>query len=213
MHADDFSRQMHWCRWMGTRPVLRWVHGNIPCQHVMLAQVYQRCDYDLDGWSFLHQFMKELDRNYNLKFTMSYNEKKDTIPGSMDQEKWSKENFHYTLSQEHCWKYYFTCRQLPSTAFNSIPYTQYLRPRRNWSSADKFKIEALALKERLVLRGYSNKLLKKAYKKAQIQDRNDILHKKKEAKESNSHTRIITRYNVEYRSVQSILERYWYTWR
>lgn len=58
----------------------------------------------------------------------------------------------------------------PQPLIKSIPYSQYSRLRRNCSSEDHFSTEAVALRDRLLLRGYRNKILKMAYNKAKLLD-------------------------------------------
>lgn len=65
----------------------------------------------------------------------------------------------------------------PRPLVQSIPYSEYLRLKRNCSQEVDFKTEAKALRDRLLLRGYSRKCLKKAYNKAVAKDRIDLLYK------------------------------------
>ena len=61
---------------------------------------------------------------------------------------------------------------------NSIPYGQYLRLCRICSSDILFKQEAYALRMRLSDRGYTKTALKKAYKRASRQTRQEALCKR-----------------------------------
>lgn len=72
---------------------------------------------------------------------------------------------------------------LYSTSFHprpfvySIPYSQYLRIKRNCSKEADFKHEAKNLKQRLLDKGYtgSHKCLKKAFKRVVNKNRHDLL--------------------------------------
>lgn len=66
------------------------------------------------------------------------------------------------------------------------------------------------MKKRLSQRGYSNRLLKEAYKRTIEQDRNALLFKSKATSVEDTHTRFITKYNTKYREVHDILQKYWY---
>lgn len=66
----------------------------------------------------------------------------------------------------------------PKNLIRSIPFGQYLRVRWNCSDESTFKREADNLRTRLLARGYSNKCLKKAFKKATSQTRQQLNHQK-----------------------------------
>lgn len=72
----------------------------------------------------------------------------------------------------------------------SIPYSQYLRIRRNCSNED-FRREAWNLYSRLRNRGYSHSCLKKALNKTLKQNRNSLIYSNRN-REANDCIRIIT---------------------
>lgn len=63
----------------------------------------------------------------------------------------------------------------PTSLVKSIPYGQYLRLKRNCSWQKEFQFKANKLKERLIAHGYSKKILKKAYQKANDRDRKGLV--------------------------------------
>lgn len=63
----------------------------------------------------------------------------------------------------------------PQPLIQSIPFSQYLRLKRNCSNDLDFKQEADRLYEWLLARGYGKTSLKKAFKKAVVKPRNTIL--------------------------------------
>lgn len=97
----------------------------------------------------------------------------------------------------------------PYPLIRSIPYGQYLRLRRNCSKISDFQIEANKLRDRLIARGYSKKILKKAYKKAIQPTRHTLLFNTKQ-KNSNQPTKFIMRYCDQHQKVNDILNKYWY---
>lgn len=64
----------------------------------------------------------------------------------------------------------------PKPLLRSIPYSQYLRIRRNCSDETSFQQKELELRARLLERGYTPTCLKKAYKKAISNSRNKLLY-------------------------------------
>lgn len=78
----------------------------------------------------------------------------------------------------------------------SIPYSQYLKRRRNCSDPIVFKGEANKLRELLKIRGYTNTCLKKAFCKACLPTCESLLNtKNKKVDTSSEPTRIITNYH------------------
>lgn len=73
----------------------------------------------------------------------------------------------------------------PDPLVQSIPYSQYQRLRRNFSTDESFQVEANLLRQRLLSRGYSHSCLKKAF------------------------SRVITKYINKHKNIQEILEKHW----
>lgn len=91
---------------------------------------------------------------------------------------------------------------------NSIPYSQYLRLRRNCSRDIDFQDEANLLYGCLRDRGYTNSILKKAFNRAKTHVRETLIHKKTTKNESQT-VRIITCYTKQHKQVRQIIEKYW----
>ncbi|XP_073485042.1 uncharacterized protein [Aquarana catesbeiana] len=94
----------------------------------------------------------------------------------------------------------------PKPLLSSIPYTQYLRTRRNCSDDSTFKDEADKLRTRLLERGYSRSSLKKAYKRTLASSRQDLLDTPKQSSTDNT-IRIITTYTTQHQQLKQILNR------
>ncbi|XP_040212985.1 uncharacterized protein LOC120943646 [Rana temporaria] len=96
----------------------------------------------------------------------------------------------------------------PTNLLKSIPYAQYLRLRRNCTMTKDFLLQANLLRQRLLLRGYSKSLLRKAFNKAARQSRINLLFKQKVNTESQP-VRFITRYSSHHIEVRNILNKHW----
>ena len=66
----------------------------------------------------------------------------------------------------------------PESLVNSIPYSQYLRIRRNCSRDEDFRIHSTNLYHRLKQRGYSHRCLKRAYNRVKPQQRSSLIFSK-----------------------------------
>ncbi|XP_040196440.1 uncharacterized protein LOC120929221 [Rana temporaria] len=163
------------------------------------------------GADLLAKFMEYLSiNNYNLKFTIQSDTK--SIPfldlkisvnddGTLSTNLYRKETagntiLHYSSSH-------------PRSLVRSIPYSQYLRLRRNCAKEEDFEKEASALYSRLLLRGYSKKVLKQAYAKSKINTRDTLLFKKKE-KESNPTTKLITTFSSDQNIFRQLINHNWH---
>ncbi|XP_073460898.1 uncharacterized protein [Aquarana catesbeiana] len=159
----------------------------------------------------LHEFLNCINKNdFNLKFTMTHSPKEITFldvlvqrspDGNLSSELYRKPTAGNSLL--HASSFH------PKPLLTSIPYSQYLRARRNCSDDTRFKMEANALKKRLLERGYSNTCLKKAYKRALNQSRRDLLNAQKQPSKDET-IRIITTYSSEHRQIKRILNKYWH---
>ncbi|XP_068115282.1 zinc finger protein 27-like [Hyperolius riggenbachi] len=98
----------------------------------------------------------------------------------------------------------------PTHTIRGIPTGQYLRARHNCSDEIAFEKEAKLLRSRFRERGYKDRWLKKAYKRAKTADRTTLLIKKNKDNPSNNFTRLITRFNDQNREVDRILARHWH---
>lgn len=98
----------------------------------------------------------------------------------------------------------------PLPLVHSIPYAQYLRLRRNCTYDVDFKHQARELRERLLQRGYSTSLLRKAYNKAFTRERTSLLYTKSKAKDNLQTTKFITKDAAQHGMLRNCLERHWY---
>lgn len=91
----------------------------------------------------------------------------------------------------------------------SIPYSQYLRVCRNCSSDSSFKMEADALRDRLLARGYSKTCLRKAYKCATVPSGQTLLYARKMSKAFTT-IWLITHYCGQHHQIKRIMDKYWH---
>lgn len=98
----------------------------------------------------------------------------------------------------------------PCALIASIPYSQYLRIRRNCLDSGVFKKEADLLRTRLLTRGYSKTCLKKAYNRACTRTRNDLLHNPSSKTRRENPISIITRFSNQQKWIKSIVQKYWH---
>lgn len=98
--------------------------------------------------------------------------------------------------------------RIPLPWFKSIPYSQYLRLKRNYSRDSDFKIAARDLYNRLKTRGYSHTCLKKAFNRANEQNRNSLIFSNKQIKKPDN-VRVITQYSCQHQQFRCILKKFW----
>lgn len=98
----------------------------------------------------------------------------------------------------------------PQPLIRAIPYSQYLRLKRNCSNQESFLQEAAALRDRLLLRGYFYSILKKAFKRANAQTRCELLFGHRRRTDDSSVVRMITRFSNQHQSVKSIFNKFWH---
>ncbi|XP_077344465.1 uncharacterized protein LOC143988608 [Lithobates pipiens] len=96
----------------------------------------------------------------------------------------------------------------PISLINSIPYSQYLRLKRNCSKNSDFNIAADDLYQRLRKRGYSHKCLKRAYNRVKPKTRTSLIFSTRRPN-TNDSVRIITRYSNQHRKFKEILHKFW----
>lgn len=65
------------------------------------------------------------------------------------------------------------------------------------------------MRDRLLLRGYSNTSLKKAFRRATTRSRQDLLYSQQHTKSDNS-LRIITKYCNQHTEIRKIVSKYWH---
>lgn len=67
------------------------------------------------------------------------------------------------------------------------------------------------MRSRFLQRGYSKKILRKAFNRAKVLDRDRLLHRAKKA-ETTPSTKFITRYVSEHSAIRDILTKHWPIW-
>ncbi|CAH2327957.1 Hypothetical predicted protein, partial [Pelobates cultripes] len=97
---------------------------------------------------------------------------------------------------------------LISTLFR-IPIGQYLRLRRNCSNIEDFKIKARALQHQFKQKGYPNRCLKYAYKRALCEERWELLKDKSIPKLTQEIIRCIGNFDAGWNQIMDILDRFW----
>uniref|UniRef100_A0A8C5WH29 Reverse transcriptase domain-containing protein n=1 Tax=Leptobrachium leishanense TaxID=445787 RepID=A0A8C5WH29_9ANUR len=89
-----------------------------------------------------------------------------------------------------------------------IPIGQYLRARRNCSNVNDFKEETNRLREMFRSKGYPNRCLKRAYKKALSSDRKQLLIRKKKIMQEKQ-IRFIATFDNGWDEIKNICQKYW----
>lgn len=98
-----------------------------------------------------------------------------------------------------------------STALEqSIPFAQYLRLKRICTSMSDSDMQAKALQFRLLQRGYSRPLLKKAYQHALKRDRHELLYKPKPFVNEVEPTSCILTFSQQHQIIRNIIQKYWF---
>lgn len=93
----------------------------------------------------------------------------------------------------------------PTPLKRGMPTGQYLRARHNCSDEISFKSECDELYNRFRARGYSKKVLHRAYARARTTSREDLLVSKKKASQSEL---IIDTFDYNNKKVMSIFRKY-----
>lgn len=96
----------------------------------------------------------------------------------------------------------------PRSLLDSIPYSQFLRLRRNCTLDADFHHAAYYLYSRLHQRGYSKSLLKKAFNKVVKLNKKYLIHSKRSPSVDQS-VRIITQFSQQHTQMKGILTKYW----
>lgn len=91
----------------------------------------------------------------------------------------------------------------------SIAYAQYLQLRRNCSTDDDFLNQAALLQNRLLARGYSRYLLRKAFNKARLRSRSDLLYKSS-SKPPVHMIKFVTRFCAHESCLRASISRHWH---
>lgn len=98
----------------------------------------------------------------------------------------------------------------PEALKRSIPYSQYLRVKRNCTSYMDFQEEADKLTERFLERGYTKSSLRKAFNRVKKIERHNLIFKPKKIQPgSQDMPRIILTYTNEHESIRKILQKNW----
>lgn len=97
----------------------------------------------------------------------------------------------------------------PAPLIRSIPYAQYLQLRRNCTTDDNFFKQADHLQNRLLARAYSRSLLKKAFNKARLRSRLDLLYKSS-VKPSVHKVKFVTRFSAHEPCLRASISCHWH---
>ncbi|CAJ0944899.1 unnamed protein product [Ranitomeya imitator] len=96
----------------------------------------------------------------------------------------------------------------PRHVVQSVPTGQFLRLRRICSDTKDFERQADDLKKRFFQRGYSHRMVKKAYNRARYSSRHDLMYKSN-AKLSDGKIRFVTDYHNQFPAVRAVLTKSW----
>lgn len=160
----------------------------------------------------LQPFLHKLNQNnFHLNFTMTWDQSSTTF---LDVTIYKDEN---GLLSSSLYRKPMAGNSIlhasifhPQALISSIPYSQYLRIRRNCSDNEVFKREADLLKARLLARGYSNTCLKKAFNRACTRTRRDLLYNPSSKTNKKNLISIITKFSNQHKKIKRIVEKYWH---
>lgn len=158
----------------------------------------------------LKSCLKAMNHNtMNLFFTMSYDHQQINFldvtiykdkNGQVASKLYRKETAGNTLLHADSFH--------PEPLKKSIPFSQFLRLKRNCTTMETFQCEADKLSKRLLIRGYTKSSLKKAFNRVKNQDRHTLIFGSKTRK-SDDTIRIILRYSNEHSTIRRILTKHW----
>ncbi|XP_056409794.1 uncharacterized protein LOC130332660 [Hyla sarda] len=98
----------------------------------------------------------------------------------------------------------------PEHTRRGIPVGQFLRVKSNCTENPDFKMEALNLTSRFRERGYSKKVISKAYQRANSSDRQMLLKtNRKDKKRKDDSLRFVTTFNNQWSGLRRILQDNW----
>lgn len=159
----------------------------------------------------LNSFMELLSHNkFNLKFTIQFDTTTISFldlrlvlreDGSIFSTLYRKETAGNTILH--------SASSHPRTLIHSIPYSQYLRIRRNCARDEDFEREARALYDRLLNRGYSKKVLKRAYQQAKQNLRDTLIFKQK-VRDSHPTIKLITTFTAHQQEIRNLISNNWH---
>ncbi|KAM4029694.1 uncharacterized protein ACNLHF_022451 [Anomaloglossus baeobatrachus] len=96
----------------------------------------------------------------------------------------------------------------PPHMIGSVPTGQFLRIRRLCSSDGDFEIQAAELTKRFLERGYSRRMIKRAYHRAKHSSRNQLLYSSK-SRGGDTTVRFITNYCNQHVAIREALTKSW----
>ncbi|KAM4014425.1 uncharacterized protein ACNLHF_018048 [Anomaloglossus baeobatrachus] len=96
----------------------------------------------------------------------------------------------------------------PQFMIRSVPVGQFLRLRRICSTDVDFEQQAQILRARFKERGYSGRIIKKAYHRAKHSSRNSLLYSQPKS-ELNEKIRFVTNYCAQIPDIRDCLEKAW----
>ncbi|CAJ0952190.1 unnamed protein product [Ranitomeya imitator] len=97
----------------------------------------------------------------------------------------------------------------PQQVVNAIPTGQFLQVKRICSNDYLFNRQADELAERFRSRGYSNRSIKKGWRRAAAENRINLMQPKEKKKEQYPMIRFISTYNERWRDMRQALNKYW----
>ncbi|XP_069506974.1 uncharacterized protein [Ambystoma mexicanum] len=146
----------------------------------------------------------------NLKFTMSANS--TSLPfldlliknseGHITVDLYRKETDRNTILRFDSFH--------PESLRKSIPYSQFLRARRNCTKIEDYKIQANIIEDRLHQRGYPKYLLRQARKRARFQHRDILLEK--HSREDITKERLVCAitFNTFHHKIKQSIMKHWH---
>ncbi|XP_040196442.1 uncharacterized protein LOC120929219 [Rana temporaria] len=183
--------------------------------HILIWQRY--IDDIFIIWDGPESGLKELLRlmninKFNLFFTMSHNQSEINFldisirknpDGKINSTLFRKETAGNTIL--HAGSFH------PEPLKRSIPFSQFLRIRRNCSLEDDFHEQCNALSLRLSSRGYTKTCLRKAFNRVKALDRRQLIFKTKSRKvrSEENNSRIILGFSNEHTRIRRIITKFW----
>ncbi|XP_078498180.1 uncharacterized protein LOC144754363 [Lissotriton helveticus] len=162
-----------------------------------------------DGEQTLKEFLLWLNlTDENLRFTAHINKSKVEFldiniknkDGALEVDLYTKPTARNTLL--HFKSYHPRCQK------DSIPFSQFLRVRRNCTNIKDFDIQAEIMKSKFIQRGYPHRLVRGAYKRARFYDRDTLLQSQKQ--KADPKLVCITKHSTMDSTVRQIINSNWH---
>ena len=114
---------------------------------------------------------------------------------------------HIKPTDSHSYLEYSSCH--PQTVKSGIPYSQFLRIRRNCTEWTEFVKFSLQLFMYFLNRGYPHKLLENSLMKVNKLTQFEAMHSQQKHQDNNKNFYCITEYNLSHPDIRKIISNHW----